>query len=535
MPQQGQQQQTPAKLEGAVLNAVTGEPLKRVAVMLLPMQAMGPMTPATVLTDASGQFSFASVSPGNYRVMAERTGYVRTEYGSKAPMRPGTQITLAAGQTLKEISIRLQPHGVIAGRVLDEDGEPLAGVQVMAMTHRYMQGRKQLMPAQGSSTNDLGEYRIFGLAPGKYFLSAVYRGTGGMGGMAVERASTPGGPVQDEGYAPTYYPGTNDSSAAVPLQSTSGQALTNIDVRLQRTRTVRVKGRVVGAPGHARVMVMMMAQNDFMGGGRQMASPQGPDGAFEIRGVTPGSYHVAAQVADQNGQLTARTPINVGNSNVENIELVLRPGTTVTGRVRIEGESQVTPSQVSVNLQPIEMSPFGGGGSAQVNADGTFTVQNVQPNTYRVVAFVRPQGGGYVKSVFAGDQELRDSELVVGDGAAPTLQITLGIATAKVAGQVAADPPTANQGAMVVLLPPGEKRERMDLFRTAMVDGTGKFSINAVPPGEYTAYAWDSVEPGAWQDPEFLQRFEAKGKKVVLKENDSITLELELLKVEPAQ
>jgi hypothetical protein len=123
----------------------------------------------------------------------------------------------------------------------------------------------------------------------------------------------------------------------------------------------------------------------------------------------------------------------------------------------------------------------------------------------------------------------------VSDGSAPPLQITLGTAMAKVSGQVAADPPTANQGAMVVLIPPPERRERMDMQRTTTVDATGKFSIAAVPPGEYTAYAFDSVEPGAWMDPEFLQRFEAKGKKLVVKENDTATLDLELLKVEPAQ
>jgi protocatechuate 3,4-dioxygenase beta subunit len=66
----------------------------------------------------------------------------------------------------------MQPHAVISGRVLDDEGEPIPHVQVHAMTYRYMQGRKQLMPTGNASTNDLGEYRIFGLPPGKYFVSA---------------------------------------------------------------------------------------------------------------------------------------------------------------------------------------------------------------------------------------------------------------------------------------------------------------------------------------------------------------------------
>lgn len=106
----------------------------------------------------------------------------------------------------------------------------------------------------------------------------------------------------------------------------------------------------------------------------------------------------------------ARISINVGNTNIEDVELVLRPGVTVTGAIREDGEAPVPMTQVMVTLQPKKFSLVGGTSSANVNADGTFSIPNVSPNTYRVVASVRGAQPAFVKSVLACDQELPDSE-----------------------------------------------------------------------------------------------------------------------------
>ena len=184
-PPQQQKEEPPASLEGQVANAITGEPLKKVMLILTPNQQRPDSTPYSTTSDASGHFAMANIAPGSYRLASERTGFVRGAYGSPGPMRPGTTLTLSSGQELKLSIFKLQPHGVISGRVLDEDGEPVANVQIQAMTHRYVQGRRQLMPMGGASTNDLGEYRVFGLAPGRYILTANYR-IQFMGAMAAD-------------------------------------------------------------------------------------------------------------------------------------------------------------------------------------------------------------------------------------------------------------------------------------------------------------------------------------------------------------
>lgn len=534
-PQEPQQTGPPGTVEGSVTNAATGEFLKRVTIMLMPAQGGPNRSPYSSSTDATGQFSMANIAPGMYRLMAERNGFVRVEYGARAAGRTGSVLTIAPGQALKQVSLRMQPHAVIAGRVLDEDGEPLAYVQVQALAQRYLQGRRQLAPSGGGSTNDLGEYRIFGLTAGKYYISATHRAQ--MFPGAVDRTASSGAGAQEEGYAPTYYPAATDASAAVPVQVAVGQPLNNIDIKLRRVPTVRVRGKVAGPVRQGRTMVMLLPDSDgaiSFGGPRNLASTQGPDGAFEIRGVTPGAYHLFAQQSDGSGQYTARLPITVGNATIENIELVVKPGMEVSGRVRIEGDAQINPSQVTVMLQPKAQGPFANSGTGRVNADGSFTILNVSPNLYRVSANV-PTQGVYLKSILVENQEVPQRELNVGDGSAPALTVVLSAAAGQISGQVAAAKPADAQGATVVLVPSADKRERMEMYKMTTSDQTGRFSLKSIPPGEYTVYAWDSVEPGSWQDPEFLARFESKGKKITLKESESATVEAELIKVDEAQ
>src|SRR5260370_31425308 len=164
-------------IQGQVLNTATGEPLKKANLNLqrtdMTPDMMSMPTSYSTSTDASGKFAMKDIEPGKHRLSVTRNGFVATSYGARGPNRPGTTLSLSRGQNLKDVMFRLTPHGVVMGRVVDEDGEPVPYVRVQLMTYRYQQGRKQLSFAGGGSTDDLGDYRIFGVAPGKYFLSAT--------------------------------------------------------------------------------------------------------------------------------------------------------------------------------------------------------------------------------------------------------------------------------------------------------------------------------------------------------------------------
>lgn len=521
LPPQEQKAEPPATLEGKVFNAVTGEPIKKANLILLPEQPQGPSFPFSTASDASGQFSMNNIAPGRYRLMAERTGYVRGNYGARGPMDLGITLTLMPNQSLKQIAFKLQPHSVITGRVTDEDGEPVANVQVQVLTYRYMQGRRQLVPAGGASTNDLGEYRAFGLPAGRYLVSATHRNQTMFG--ATDRTAGSTGNQPEEGYAATYYPGTNEVQAAVTVQVPSGKALGNMDIRLLRTRTVRVRGRVLnaGAGGSMRTMILLLPRQSegtgFME--RGMPSMVGPDGKFEIRGVTPGSYSLVAQNMDESGRRQARASVDVGNANVEGVELTLKPGMEISGVVKAEGDAQLDLSQLNISLRTSGMNPFGGGGAARVKPDGTFTFRNITPDTYVVSAFGAGQSA-FVKAVQAGSQAAAKNEITVIDGAPPELTVIMSGAGGQISGQALSEKKDPLSGATVVLVPPTEKRDQFHLFNVAMSDQNGKFTFKAIPPGEYKLFAWDGVEQGAWQDPEFLARFDSRARSFSL-ENET--------------
>jgi protocatechuate 3,4-dioxygenase beta subunit len=171
-------------VEGSVFNAATGEPVKKAAVVMTRTDGApnrnAPQQSYSTATDAAGRFTMKALEPGRYRMTVTRNGFVTMTYGARGPTRPGTTLALDRAQKLKDVNFRLTPHGVIAGRILDEDGEPLPFVSVQLVQFQYRQGRQQMNMVGGAgttagTTNDLGDYRIFGVAPGKYYLRATAR------------------------------------------------------------------------------------------------------------------------------------------------------------------------------------------------------------------------------------------------------------------------------------------------------------------------------------------------------------------------
>jgi protocatechuate 3,4-dioxygenase beta subunit len=337
-------------VSGQVTNASTGEPVRHALVALRRVDTSPGVTNVQVTqsgtTDAAGRFALAGIEPGKYRLSAERNGFLNTQYGARSPNKPGTLLTLEPGQKSSDLNLRLTPHGVITGRVLDEEGEPVNGVDVQVLRQRYMQGRKQLVRSGGGLTNDLGEYRIFGLAPGSYFLSATAR-------------QNPVAPQTDDDYVTTYFPRTTDPAAAGPIDLSPGVQLRNLDIALARMHTVTVRGRVINAMrpvAGTNLSAMLTARSGMaVGGNYTRGSPVGPEGAFEFRNVAPGSYFVVGAVHAPGKSFTTRTPIQVGASNIDGLSLTISGGVPVTGKVRVEGETAESIAKVHVNLQPADL------------------------------------------------------------------------------------------------------------------------------------------------------------------------------------
>ena len=522
-------------LSGQVSNASTGEPLRR-ALVVLRRTDMSPgattiQVPQSATTDAAGRFAMAGIAPGKYRLSAERNGFIAAQYGARGPGKAGTLLTLEAGQKSSDLTMRLTPHGVIAGCVLDEDGEPVSGVDVQVTRMQYMQGRKQMGRAGGGSTNDLGEYRVFGLTPGRYYVSATSR-------------ANPVQPQAEDQYVTTWFPRTADAAAAASIDLAPGMQLRNIDVPLAKMHTVTVQGRVTneaaataGGTGQGRSLSVMLSARNAMvaGGGFTRGATVNSQGTFEFRGVTPGSYFVVGTWMTSGKTFTARTAIQVGGSNIEGISLTIRGGVPVRGRVRVEGESTESIARVHVMLQAAEVGGivFGPLPNQPVKEDGSFQLEDVGPDRYTLMVSGLPEGF-YVKSVRSGNLDVLAGGLEIAGGSPAPLEVVLSPHAGQVSGSVL-DPKTqkAAPAVMVVLVPQEkERRDREAFYRMAATDSAGQFTFKGVIPGEYRVYAWEEAEYGAWMDPDFVKPVESRGEAVSIAEGGRQAVQVNLIPVD---
>lgn len=543
----------PGSIEGRVVNAKTGEPVRRANLTLRPFGSpggmggggsiaigsivpIGPMSqsaPYAATTDAEGKFRIDKVEPGQYRIMAERQGFVRAEYGARMNSMMGTTIRVSPGQELREMNINLAPQAVITGRVFDEEGEPLARVQIQVLRRRYFRGKQQLMPSGMSQTNDTGEFRVAELPPGRYWLSASYRTRMMM--MFGEAPARNTADKPEEEYVTTYFPGTAEQSSARPIDVTAGQEVPGADIRMHKARVFRIRGKVVGgAQGPRNIQVMALPRESsgfFMfGGGRGLVKE---DGSFEIGGVQSGSYYVTAMSSQGPSSTLGKTPVEVTRDNVENVAIVLGGGVALNGGIRVDGDvealekaqgKKINYSTVRVQLSPMEGMPFNTPG-VQAKEDGSFTIENVGPDKYRIMVFNAPQGT-WLKSIRAGDQEVLDKGMDLSAGAPGPIQVTLGLGTGGVSGSVEDSNQKPASGSMVTLLPDPMKEDRNDLYRVTTTDQTGQFTMSGIPPGEYKVFAWEDVDPGSYMDPELLKQHESKAAKVTVKENSQQSVSL---------
>src|SRR5262249_13940560 len=268
----------------------------------------------SVSTDAGGRFELKALDPGSYRLEVSRVGYVAQRYGQRKPGDPGAILSLRPGQDLKDLIFKMIPSAVIAGRILDEDGEPLPSVSVNALREVYDQGKRKLMSGANVQTNDLGEYRLFGLTPGRYFVSAYY-GTWQRGITTTEDQIDP----SPQGYAKMFYPGTPDRTKAATIAVKAGEEIGSIEILMRQVPVYHVRGHVYNQithrPGTESFVLLLPKTSQREDLGDTFTIVQKRDGSFDIPDILPGSYTLASFWSDQGKHYISRVPLEVGNAD----------------------------------------------------------------------------------------------------------------------------------------------------------------------------------------------------------------------------
>jgi hypothetical protein len=518
-----------ASISGTVVTLAGSEPLRKARVLLQSTADRTRTISAT--TDPGGHFEIKGLQPGLYQLTVSRVGYVTQKYGQRKPADPGATLTLRPGQELKDLQFRMIPSAVIAGRILDEDGEPLPSVTVSALRETYDKGKRSLSAGASVESNDLGEYRLFGLAPGRYFVSARYQSWRHGGNDGEEQAQS-----SSQGYAKMYYPGVPDRSRASSIAIKSGEEIPSIEILMRQVLVYHIRGHVFNQVTHrpgADSYVLLLPktpsqQGDFAD---SFTMVQKRDGSFDIHDVLPGSYIVTSVWFDQGKNYLSRVPVEVGNADVDGISLNIAPGGPVNGRVIWDGQPALDKEDLSIRLETTDnslvfYSP------ARVHSDGSFLIPDVSDGSFNAVTDGESKDCYTKDVVYAGRAALEDG-FNFARGSAALLEITISSRGARVQGTVTDDDGLPASGVYVALIPDSEARRATHrLYKSLTTDQYGHFDLRGIAPGDYLLFSWTEIEEGAWEDPDFMKDFieKKKGESISVQEGDTKTHNLIAIK-----
>jgi hypothetical protein len=415
-------------IEGRVLS-LAGEPLKKAALQLRPMQdgPANPNRPSTVYsatTGADGKFAIPDLPAATYVLAASRVGYIQQSYGAKSPNGPGTRLKLDAGQAMKDLVVQLTPQGMIYGKVVDEDGEPVPSTQISVQRWMYVNGARQLRPVGWGNSQADGSFVVGSLAPGRYVMSAISRE---YRWEITENADK----NNRETNLTTFYPNAPDATSAAVLDVTPGAELRGIEIHIRRGRAYEVRGHIqntTSLPNLQNVNLYLWPKGSpRFSGNDQNAYVQEKTTDFQFKDLAPGTYlieaHASAATKDAAGEvvrttaLVGRLEVTIGDANLEGVTMPLGTGIEIAGSIRTEGNPPATDSHPSVNF----MQTMSGGtyrsNSAEANLDGSFRTRGLVPESYRVEVAALPDGS-YVKSTNFDGQDItgKDLDLTAGNG-----------------------------------------------------------------------------------------------------------------------
>lgn len=545
-------QQAPAAPQGTgvIAGQVTtdgGAPLRKAQLRLTQPATR---SSRTTTSDSEGRFAFANLAAGEYTLNASKAGYLETVYGARRPgaSSTGRPIVLAAGQKLEKIDMTVPRGSVITGTILDEFGDPAYNTPVRALRVSYQNGAKNLSAGgNAATTDDRGMYRIAGLMPGEYLVSATPRDTVAtaaaqseairemqrkMAASGKDTGMAPPPPPPPAGYVSIFYPGTPAAASAGTVAVGPGQEVPGIDIKLQVIQTASITGRVTSTETplpqtRLQLMDASMPVNQVGIWWRDMR----PDGTFAFHGLVPGSYILSGagtpggQPGMAGGDMWGRVDVTADPRNPSQVTLPMQRGVTVSASIAAETlPPGFDAAKARVSLYPIssptdwEMPIY----QMPRDANGRHTVQNVLPGQFQFRILGLPEGWVLDSAIFDG-RDTADLNLQIdGSRSITGVELKLTSRRAEIGGTL-----TNASGAPVtdyqVILFPVERRfwvPQSRRIQIAQPGPDGKFRFLLLPPGDYRIAALADIEPGRQFDPDWLSQILGAGIAVQLNDGD---------------
>ena len=505
-------------LLGRVIDAASNVPVAGAIVRLTPESKQPP-----VLTGPDGYFLFSPLSPGFYTIDAGKPGFFGGSYGQMRVRGAGTKLLLGDGMRRGDVIVRLWPWASISGRVLDEDGRPMAGVPVEAV--RRAPNDLLTSHMRSTRTNAHGRYTLTQLAPGRWIVGAgcgtmpmpllwprenvteviIQRSIASLTTCGAPATALAGGGARI--HPLTLYPEAESPDAALAIPLASGESVDNIDIRVRPEVGYRVAGTVIGPQGPARAPVQLI----HVGWSRHDASPFGytslqNDGTFVFSGVRPGAYVLRSP---PNVRMGGEIPITV-DRDLADLVLTLRPGVSVAGQITSQAPV-ASGIRIALGFNKIKFEVL-------ADESGSFLIPQILPAGRYDFFATSLTADWHVAAVTLGGRSVLGATIDVGDRGVSGLVVHLADAPASVVGEVADPRGAAAAEPSVVLFPadstlwPGA-RDDHPLFRSERT-WAGLYAFERVPPGDYLIAAVDDAALEEWPDVALLARLGALARRI---------------------
>ena len=503
----------------------------------------GPARPQnTVVTDGDGKFSFQNLAPGVYDIRAQREGY----FGPLSP-QGGYAGAVAKSVTVENgkkatVDFGLVQAGVLRGILRDPDGQPAPNYAVVIARPGYANGRYIWLLGGARNADDRGEYRWPGLPPGEYYVGAGPRAPG------------PIANIQDS-WARVFAPGVMDPNQARPVTlNEGGETTVDLSAVVKPWSVVKISGVALnplpnlppdpttGAVSRAVTSLVLMPLDLRPMDNPPVSSWTGtvaittkPTGEYQLTNVDPGRYDLYAMATDPQTRRiwTGRARLDVQDKDITGLNITVSPGVTVRGEVAVTGPAaNFRMEGVRIQLQALGSLPpqvAASVGAVPVDASGKFQITNLAEGRYRINLAGLP-AGAYVAAIQQGGTNVfNDGFFVDTQESQAPIRVEINTAGETVEGNVRISALKEAPNAMVVLVPAPDRRNNPAFYKTATTDDKGHFVIRGVAPGAYTMFAWESVLSGAYQNAEFLDRYQSRGRSLNVQGGTRSEIQLDLI------
>jgi len=543
-------------IRGRVFAADTDTPLRRARITWSSdsstTSGAGPQGPPGVMTDNNGRYEIPNLPAGRYHVLARRSGYLQMDFAARraigatgmavADAERGVTIDLAGGQTFDAADFHLARAGVIAGRIVDEYGDPVMSAFVGASRTGSAGGRRRQIPYATDTTDDQGEYRLFGLPPGSYYVVAS--------APAYLRQSSEG-----SSYADVLYPGVTRRDQAQLVAVRIGQEVAEINFALAPVRLARIAGTVVTSRGTVpRSASFALSRRSDAGIDQTTVYGvgMGPQGEFSLPSVSPGQFDLIVTAQGEGGTSeVAALSLFVTGEDITGLLVVTGAEGRLSGTVKTDSGVAVPATVTSVSpLVPPPTSmrvtatapedgsegvvgepvPAGQPRPGAVSPSGSF-VAPVRPGARLIGITALPFGWG-LATVLSGDRNITDSPVDVPPGTSLPVQIIVSNRLPEIAGSAVDQAGKPTWDYTVVVFPRDAARSfpGSPLIRSERPNQRGEFRLERLRPGDYYVVAVQEGDDIDLGEPEALEKLRPLSVQVSVGLGDKKTVQLKVIR-----